>query len=75
MTDTLLDGIPPVHVHQQHAINEIQSQIRHRVPVWGRIIKSAHCELLGEIIRIFSGIQLIGEGRKPTQANVQDDAT
>ena len=71
MLETFIDRRALLWVDRQHLVDEIQSWISDRVPVRRRIVEAGELYLLGEGVGIIRGVQLVGERRKTTKADVE----
>ena len=59
MLEAFVDGDPLVDVDSQHAVDEVEGRVANGVPVWRWIIEAASFDLLGEIVRVFRGVELV----------------
>lgn len=75
MVQAIIGGYALVHVHRQHAVNEVQCQIRYRVPVGRWVVKAAEFDLLGKGVGVFRCIQLVAEWGEATEAYVKHNAS
>ena len=74
MFEAFVNGDAIVDVYRQHAVDEIQSGVADAVPVRGGVVEAAHFDLLGEVVGVLIGPELVGEGGKAAKADVEDDA-
>ncbi len=74
MFQALVHRDPPVHVHREHAIDQIERRVAHRVPVRRRVIESAHLDLLRQIVRILGRAEFVRERWEAAEADVEHHA-
>jgi hypothetical protein len=74
MLKTIVDSISLLDVDSQHTVNEVESWIAHRVPIWRGVVESSCLDLLGEGVRVLLGVKLVREGWKAAKTNVEDNS-
>lgn len=74
MLETVVNRISLLNIDGQHAVNEIESRVANRVPIWRRIVKSSCLDLLREGVRIFLGVKFVRERRKAAKTDVEDNS-
>lgn len=72
--EAFVDGDAFVNVDGEHAVDKVQGRVADRVPIGRGVIETTHLDLLREVVRVFGGVKLVGEGREAAQANVEHDA-
>ena len=74
MFKAFVDGDALVDVDGKHAVDEVEGWVADTVPVRGGVVEAAHLDLLRKVIRIFGGVEFVGEGREAAEADVEDDS-
>jgi hypothetical protein len=74
MLKTIVDSISLLNVDSQHAVDEIESWIADRVPIWRGVVESSCLDLLGEGVRILLGVKFVREGWKAAKTNVEHNS-
>ena len=72
--EALVYGDAFVDLDGEHTVYEIKGWVADGVPVGGGIVEATHSYLLGQVVRVFFGPELVGEWWKAAETDVQDHA-
>ena len=71
---TFVDGDSFSYIDGEHAVDEVEGRVADRVPVRGGVVKATGFDLLREVVGVFAGAKLVGEGGEAAETNIENDA-